>query len=124
MFLRFQVTIGKCRPGIDRAVPSVANWYLTALPKYLQPEQIKQVVDSCDQSTVSGARSRAAILLMSTLGLRAGDVADLTLEDIDWRKGTIRVSGKGRREALLPLLDEPQDALTLYSTVNLVQHPE
>lgn len=114
MFLRFLVAIGKCKPGIDYAVPTIAQWQLSALPKYLQPEQVKKIIDGCDQSTASGARGRAAILLMSVLGLRAGDVAGLELGDINWKEGVVRVSGKSRRETLLPLPDEPRDALRHY----------
>lgn len=56
----------------------------------------------------------AILLLLVRLGLRAGDVRTLRLDDIDWREGSLRVSGKSRRHARLPLPQEVGDALLAY----------
>jgi integrase len=47
--------------------------------------------------------------LLARLGLRAGDIVQLRLGDLDWREGMICVSGKGRRQAVLPLTQEAPD---------------
>jgi site-specific recombinase XerD len=80
----------------------------------LQPEEVERVISSCDPATPAGARDRAILLLLARLGLRAGDIVRLRLEDIDWKEASIRVAGKGRRQALLPLTQEMGDAIVAY----------
>jgi integrase len=63
---------------------------------------------------VARIRDRAIILLLVRLGLRAGDVAELRLTDIDWKDGSLVVSGKSRREVRLPLPQEVGDAMLSY----------
>jgi integrase len=106
-FLRYLAVNGRCSPDLIGAVPTVASWRLSKLPIYLPADAIERIIESCDRSTPSGLRDRAVLLLFARLGLRAGDVANLRLGDIDWKTGRFRVIGKGRREAWLPL---PQDA--------------
>jgi site-specific recombinase XerD len=114
MFLRFLVVAGKCEPGVEYAVPTIAEWRLSRLPKYLQPEEVERAIDACDLSTATGARDRAVVLLMARLGLRAGDVAALKLCDVKWEEATLVVSGKNRREARLPLPKDVGDAIRFY----------
>lgn len=125
MFLRFLIAMGRCAPGLDDAIPTIAHWRLAALPKYLPAEAVEQVIDSCDLSTPIGVRDRAVLLLLARLGLRAGDVAGLKLSAIDWQAGTLRVAGKNRRETRLPLPQEVGDAVLSYlkqrADVNNVQ---
>jgi integrase len=85
------------------AVPSVAAWRLARLPQPLEPGQVQAMLDSCDRSAGNGRRDLAMLTLLARLGLRAGEVAGLRLEDIDWRAGEITVQGKGRRSERLPL---------------------
>lgn len=77
-------------------------------------DKIERIIDSCDSGTPSGLRDRAVLLLLARLGLRAGDVANLRLGDIDWKTGRFRVMGKGRREVWLPLPQDAGDALLTY----------
>ena len=114
MFLRFLIAEGKCSVGLDAAVPSVAHWRLSSLPRYLQAEEVERVIASCDLKSAVGKRDRAILLLLSRLALRAGDVWQLRLEDIDWKDASILVSGKGRRETRLPLTQEIGEALVDY----------
>ncbi len=106
-FLRFLAAQGRCRPGLDRAIPTVRHWKLSALPRYLEPEDVERVIDSCDLGAAQGVRDRAILLLLARLGLRAGDIVSMRIDDLDWMQGTVRVRGKGDREVRLPL---PQDA--------------
>ena len=78
----------------------------STLPRHLPREDIEHIIASCDRATPMGMRDRAIVLLLARLALRAGDVANLRLNDIDWDNAVVRVSGKSRRAAVLPL---PQD---------------
>jgi len=98
MFVRFLAAVSKCPPALEYAVPTIAEWRLSTLPKYLEPQDLEKVIGACAPVTPLGARDQAMILLMARLGLRAGDVAALKLCDIDWQNATLVVSGKNRRE--------------------------
>jgi integrase len=99
---------------MDRAVPTIPQWRLSALPRYIQPSEVERVIASCDLVTPHGIRDRAVLLLLARLGLRAADILALTLEDLDWGAGTVRVRAKGRREVRLPLPQEVGDAILEY----------
>src|SRR5215472_7239575 len=116
MFLRFLIATGRCTPGLDHAIPTIARWRLASLPKYLSAEAVEQVVASCDLTTPIGVRDHAIVLLLARLGLRAGDVAALTLRDLDWQEGTVQVSGKSRRQNRLPLPHRHNNAVFLPTT--------
>jgi site-specific recombinase XerD len=114
MFLRFLIAQGKYPASLHPSVPSFAHWRLSALPRYLQPDQVEKIIASADLKTPIGSRNRAIFLLLARLGLRAGDVVRLRFSDLDWKDGLIRVSGKGRRETVLPMSQEVGDALAAY----------
>ena len=106
LYLRFLVLDGLCRPGLVAAVPTVPLQRFSTLPRHLPRDDIERIIASCDRATPMGLRDRAILLLLARLALRAGDVANLRLNDIDWDNAVVRVSGKSRRAAVLPL---PQD---------------
>jgi integrase/recombinase XerD len=114
MFLRFLVAEGLCRAGLLGAIPVLAHWRLTSLPRYLPPEDVELLISSCDLSSPVGKRDRAILLLLARLGLRADDIVQLRLEDIDWKGAWIHVSGKNRRETRLPLSQEVGQAIVAY----------
>lgn len=113
-FLRFLATRGKCPPYLDRAVPAIREWRLSALPQYLEVEDVERVIASCDRKQPQGLRDRAVLLLLARLGLRAGDIVALRIDDLDWDRGTVRVRGKGRKEVRLPLPQDVGDAVLEY----------
>lgn len=113
-FIRFLVAQGQCSASLVDAIPSVAYWRLSSLPQYLQPEEVERVLVSADAQTPVGKRDRAILMLLVRLGLRAGDVVQLRLTDIDWRAATITVSGKNRQQTHLPLTQEVGDAIVDY----------
>lgn len=114
MFMRFLIASGRCTPGLDDAIPTIAMWRLATLPQYLPAEDVERIIRMCDPSTLLGARDLAIILLMARLGLRGSDVARLRFPDINWQDATLVVSGKSRRETRLPLPQEVGNALLHY----------
>ena len=114
MFVRFLTAIGRCTPGLDHALPTIAHWRLAYLPQYLSAETVECVLATCDRTTARGLRDWAVLLLLARLGLRAGDVAALQWKDIDWQAGTLSVAGKSRRATRLPLPQEVGEALLAY----------
>jgi site-specific recombinase XerD len=113
-FLRFVSFRGLCPAGLEQAIPPVAHWKLAALPPCLTADELNRLITACDEDSPRRRRDRAVVLLLARLGLRAGDVAGLRLTDIEWQSGTMRVSGKGRREVRLPLPQDVGDALLSY----------
>jgi integrase len=113
-FLRFLATGGRCRPHLDRAVPTIPVWTLASLPRHLSAYDVERIIDSCDLDTVHGVRDRAILLLLARLGLRASDIVAMRLDDVDWTSGTLTVRAKGRGEIRLPLPQEAGDALLRY----------
>lgn len=112
--LRFLVVDGVLARDLSAAVPAVAGWRNRGLPRGLSPEQVTALLESCDVSRPVGRRDRAILTLMVRLGLRAGEVARLRLEDFDWNHGEIIVRGKGRREERLPIPPDVGDAVVGY----------
>jgi integrase/recombinase XerD len=104
--LRFWHVEGLISGPLDRAVPKVAN-RRPGLPRPLDPAQVQALLDSCDRGTAGGRRDLAMMTMLARLGLRAGEVAGLRLDDIGWRRGEITIAGKGNRRDQLPL---PADA--------------
>jgi len=104
--LRFWHVEGLISGPLDRAVPKVAN-RRPGLPRPLEPAQVQALLASCDLGTAGGRRDLAMMTLLARMGLRAGEVAGLRLDDIDWRRGEITIAGKGNRRDQLPL---PADA--------------
>jgi site-specific recombinase XerD len=114
MFLRYLAVEGQCAAGLDAAVPTVAEWRLSALPCYLPASDVERIVAACGLSTPVGVRDRAVVLLLWRLGLRAGEVAALRFQDFDWQRASVRIAGKGRRETCLPLPQDAGDAVLDY----------
>ena len=114
MFLRFLIAKGRCQYGLEYAIPTIARWRLSSIPKYLAEGDVENLISSCDPSTRSGARDRAILLLLARLGLRASDVSSLTFNAILWSEGSLLVSGKNRRETQLPLPQDVGEAILHY----------
>ena len=114
-FFRFLRVKGLCDERLEAAIPTVAHWRLSTLPRSLSDQQVEQVLASFNASTPYRDRDRAIVLCLSTLGLRPREVADLRLEDIDWRGGTIQLRArKTRRGAVLPLPRAAGRAIVAY----------
>ena len=113
-FFGFLRQRGDITSDLAGAIPATTNWRLTGLPLSLGPEQVEALLDSCDQDTALGQRDYAILLLLARLGLRAGEVVALTLDDLDWDTGTLIVHGKGKRQERLPLPEDVGEAVANY----------
>ena len=110
-FLRFLHVAGEIDRDLSGAVPSVASWRLAGLVKALDPGSLARLLASCDRRTRVGRRDFAVLMLLSRLGLRAGEVAALQVSDVDWRGGEVMIHGKGNRQERLPLPVDVGEAL-------------
>ena len=106
------------RREAERLSRSRAKLVVTALRSFLrhlhQHGDLQTDLASCDRETLSGRRDYAILLLLARLGLRAGEVTALTLDDFDWHEGIVTVPGKGQRREPLPLPHEVGEALVAY----------
>ncbi len=112
--LGFLHVAGILPTSLVAAVPSAASWRLAGLPRGLKPDEVQQLLAAPDRRRGTGRRDYAMLMLLIRLGLRAGEVAALTLDDIDWRAGDLTVRGKGNRRERLPLPDDVGQALVGY----------
>jgi site-specific recombinase XerD len=113
-FFRFLFQNGDLEYDLATSIPSVADWRLATVPKYLTPDEVSRVLGSCDRQTATGRRDYAILLLLARLGLRAGEIVALQLDDIDWRAGEILVRGKGLLHDRMPLPVDVGEALAAY----------
>lgn len=113
-FLRYARYCGEVTLDLAAAVPVVANWSMTSIPRAIAVDQVRQLLLSIDRRTAIGRRDYAILLLLARLGLRSGEVAFLELDDIDWNAGQLSVHGKTGQRSALPLPAEVGKAIAAY----------
>ena len=113
-FLRFLWQAGDTDRDLAAAIPPIRRWRLVDVPKSLQAAEVAHLLASVDRTSASGRRNYAILLLLARLGLRAGEVVRLELQDLDWRAGELTVRGKGSVHARLPLPRDVGTALVTY----------
>jgi len=113
-FLRYVRYRGDITLNLAAAVPVVANWSMTAIPRAIAANQVRQLLSSIDRHTAMGRRDYAVLLLLARLGLRSSEVAFLELDDIDWNTGRLTVRGNNSQRYELPLSAEVGRAITSY----------
>lgn len=112
-FLRFLFYEGRIAQPLAQAVPAVSA-PKGFLPRGLGDEVVAALLNSCDTTTALGRRDLAILTLLARLGLRAGEVAGLSLDDVDWHHGELVIRGKGSRRDRLPLPVDVGEALVAY----------
>lgn len=113
-FLRYLHHTGLNPQALAGCVPSIREWKLAGLPTYLPAAQVQKVLDGCDRASPTGRRDFAILMMLAKLGLRADEVATLTLDDVDWRAGEMVVQAKGRQRARMPIAPDVGAALAAY----------
>ena len=113
-FLRYARYRGEVTLDLAAAVPIVANWSMTSIPRAISADHVRQLLASIDRRTPIGRRDYAVLLLLARLGLRSSEVAFLELDDIDWKAGRLIVRGKGAQRLELPLPADVGKAIVAY----------
>jgi len=113
-FLQYGRYLGDIRTDLHSSVPTVANWSMSGIPRSISASQVHRLIAQCDRRTATGRRDYAVLLLLARLGLRAGEVVELTLDDLDWHEGAIRIRGPAQRCDRLPMPADVGAALVDY----------
>ena len=113
-FFRYLRHRGAIATDLAGCVPTVPKWSLSTVPRFLPAATVERVLKVCDRKTPVGRRNHAILLMLARLGLRAGEVVGLNLDDIDWSTGQITIRGKGGKSAQLPLAADVGTALAAY----------
>lgn len=113
-FLRYACYRGEIVRSLHTCVPTVANWSMAGIPKTISPPQVQILLERCDRQSATGRRDYAMLLVISRLGLRASEVVQLTLDDLDWTEGAVRIRGPAHRVDRLPLPADVGAALADY----------
>jgi site-specific recombinase XerD len=113
-FLQYVQSRGKAQLNLAAAVPVVANWSLSAIPRAIAAAQVRQLLDSIEQGTALGRRDYAIVLLLARLGVRAGEVVSRALDAIAWHAGQVNVRGKSGQRTELPLPVDVGQAIAAY----------
>jgi site-specific recombinase XerD len=113
-FLQYARYRGDLTLDLAAAIPAVANWSMTSIPRAIPVDQVRTLLASVDRSTALGRRDYAILLLLARLGLRSSEVVFLELDDIDWTAGSLSVCGKSGRRVELPLPVDVGEAIAAY----------
>lgn len=113
-FFRFLFRYAETERDFSAVVPTVPTWKLAEIPKYLKPDELQSLLEACDRTTPVGRRDYSILLLLARLGLRAGEVVTLELDDINWRAAELTIRGKGQFRDCLPLPQEVGKSLAIY----------
>ena len=112
--LGFLHVTGRVPAALAAAVPAAPGRRASSLPRGIAAGQAAALLASCDRDSAAGRRDYAILMLLTRMGLRAGEVIGLTLDDIDWRAGQLTVRGKGDQHAGLPLPADVGEAIADY----------
>lgn len=113
-FLRYCFIEGLTPSDLSAAVLSVARGRRSSLPMGVDTTTAALLLGSCDRRRAKGRRDYAVLVILLRLGLRAGEVARLKLNDIDWRAGEVVVYGKRGSQDRLPLPADVGEAIAAY----------
>lgn len=125
-YLRYRATCGDSVGHLTAAILSPVRWKLASLPRALKPEEVDRLLASMSGARSRPKRSYAIVRCALDLGLRCGEIAHLTLNDIDWCSGTVTLRGtKSKRQDVLPLPMATGQALVDYLQHErpVVKHP-
>jgi len=113
-FLRYLHHRGLNPLALAGCVPSIRRWKFANLPTYLSAAQVQKALGSCDRATALGLRDYAILMMLAKLGMRAGEIVALTLDDMNWRTGEMLIHAKGRQRARMPIPPDVGAAVVAY----------
>lgn len=113
-FLRFLLLRGEIQIDLVPSLPIARNRRQLTIPKFISRKDVNRLLRTSRAGCSDGGRDYAVLLLLARLGLRAGEIAAMTLDDIDWSAGELLVHGKGRRHDRVPLPVDVGEALAGY----------
>lgn len=113
-FLQYGRYLGDIHADLHASVPTVANWSMVGIPRAISASQVRSLLARCDRLTATGRRDYAVLLLLARLGLRASEIVQLRLDDLDWDEGAIRIRGPAQRCDRLPMPADVGAALVDY----------
>lgn len=113
-FLRFLCFSEQINADLSGAVPAMANWSLCEVPQAISPESVKKILHHCPRDSAIGRRDYAILLLLSRLGLRSSEIVFLTLDCVDWDRGSLNFRAKGGVVMTLPIPADVGEALADY----------
>lgn len=110
-YLRYR---GEIQCDLAAVVPTVPIWSMTGIPRAIATSDANAALAHCRRDTPVGCRDYAILLLLARLGLRAGEIVSLTLDNINWAAGSLTVTGKRGQPELLPLPSDVGEAIANY----------
>jgi integrase/recombinase XerD len=113
-FFQYTRLRGEVSFDLAAVVPTVANWSMPSIPRAIAPDKVRRLLASIDRTTPIGRRDYAILLILARLGLRAGEVVSLELEDIDWRAAKLTVRSKCDERREMPLRADVGKAIAAY----------
>ncbi len=113
-YLRYRTVCGDSVAGLNAVISTPVQWKLASLPRALKPNQVRRLLGAFPHGRWP-RRGYAIVRCALDMGLRAGEIAKLSIGDIDWREGTITLRDtKSRRQDILPLPEATGEALAAY----------
>jgi integrase/recombinase XerD len=100
-------------PLVD-AVPVAPSWRDRGVARAVTADEMARMFAGCDRRTSTGRRDFAILTVLARLGLRRGEVAALSVDDINWHTGELVVTGKGNLRELLPLPVDVGETIAAY----------
>jgi site-specific recombinase XerD len=113
-FLTWLYAEGLTAAPLAGTVPGAYRRRRIRMPALVTGAEASALLAACDRATAQGLRDYAIVLILTRMGLRAREIAELTLEDVDWRSGIVVISGKGGRRDQLPLPRDVAGAVIAY----------
>jgi integrase/recombinase XerD len=114
-FLRFLAMEGRIPPGLGVQIDTPRHYRLEQLPRALPWKMVRALLRSLDTTSAMGLRDYTMFLLIATYGLRSCEVVAITLDDIRWRQGILRIHQRKTLSSLeLPLTNEVSWAIVKH----------
>lgn len=113
-FLRFLSASGRTAVNLAPAVPKVAEWREAEVPRFIPATEVRRLLHARNPRSRSGSLDYAVLSILARLGLRAGEVAAIKLDDLDWDTAELTVHGKGLHDARVPLPVDVGRAIARY----------